>query len=177
MNKMQNIIFGALGNFVKNTRYSQASPFIYGRVLDVGCGTTKIMSHLNRGCLYTGVDRFCADKPYLIKADIENKQERKWISGRYNSIVMLAVIEHLQNPKEVLTWLKTVIHKPGRLVITTPTIYGHKLDNIFFGQGFDHTFIFDKNSITSVVESAGYEIQLFEYFELGMNQLVVAQCT
>ena len=116
-------------------------PYLCGQVLDVGCGITDIPSLLQPGQRYVGVDR--AD---MVRWLHENRPAHTYhvcdldrddlaLNDQFDTILLMAVIEHLKNPDKLLAQLPTYLKADGRLLITTPSPFGDTLHQIGAGLG------------------------------------------
>jgi ubiquinone/menaquinone biosynthesis C-methylase UbiE len=94
------------------------------RILDIGCGDGVLLSLIGRGRLY-GVDidqdglNYAATrvKDKLINAPAESLPFR---SVFFDIVIATEIIEHLTNPDLMLTEIKRVLRRGGRVIITTP---------------------------------------------------------
>lgn len=158
-------------NLTRSKRANVAIPFLIGKVLDIGCGNAVLRNMLNGNCTsYVGID--IDNEASDMKIDIENIVDRKKITGKFDSIVMLAVIEHLYNPSQVIEWCSQKLTKDGIIVITTPTLLGNivlKLFSIDAG----HVSVFNKIRLEQMLSNEGFVVTHYSTFELGANQIIV----
>jgi 2-polyprenyl-3-methyl-5-hydroxy-6-metoxy-1,4-benzoquinol methylase len=118
---------GILSPLIEFIRIKNVSRYISGqRILDFGCGSSKILNFLDSDCTYTEIDK-------ISKIIIENKTSHPQHSflcfdlenysfpnlGKFDSIILSAVIEHLSNPEALLKKLYLHSKKNTNLIITT----------------------------------------------------------
>lgn len=103
--------------------------------LNLGCGTDIRVGHDN-------VDIKKSDESVIVR-DL-NKKEWKLKTGHYEVVVMNHILEHLDNPIEVLNKVRKLMVNDGKLIICSPhftssCVHGD-LEHKFFG--YNHK-IFD----------------------------------
>jgi 2-polyprenyl-3-methyl-5-hydroxy-6-metoxy-1,4-benzoquinol methylase len=117
----QNPEYASVKNFLqKNTKIKN--------ILDLGCGLGYMTYALNKeGYLCTGVDL----SDTAIKVAKKNFGEENFVSGdiaklnfnkKFDLIVCLELIEHIEKPFEFLELLKKHLEPNGKILITTPLI-------------------------------------------------------
>jgi len=168
-------------------------PWMKGDVLDVGCGTGLLAQHVSKGQRYFGIDvnedkiqslklKYTGDPAYSFwTTDVDDDAITGLpVCNSFETITLLAVIEHLRNPGTLLNFLHKVLKDEGHLLMTTPTPIGDKIGQfistaISGERDFHHPHmrLYDKASLTSLVEEAGFDVLCYRKFELGMNQLLV----
>ena len=129
--------------FLRRMRINAISKFVSGNILDIGCGDSYIINVLkNRIYDYHGFDiQFCVPeatielvKRYNVnfkfhELDIEH-DEMPQLNMKFDTIIMMAVIEHLKDPDNILTQLPKYLKEGGRLIITTPTPFADIIHNL-----------------------------------------------
>lgn len=83
-----------------------------GRVLDVGCGSTRLRKHLGTSAEYTGIDFY--SKEADVRVDIA-KERYPFSDASFDYVLCNAVLEHVANPVFVLREIQRVL-KPGGVV-------------------------------------------------------------
>lgn len=177
---MASQLSGLLSPFLFRRRAAAAAPFLTGRVLDFGCGP----GHLSRWSspqLYVGVDRD-ADSLALAKQQYPRYQFVAELpdSGVFDTIVALAVLEHLADPARLLRQLGERLTAGGRIVITTPHPWadqihrwGAKLGLFSSEAEAEHETLLDRVALERVGQAAGLALETYRRFLLGLNQLAV----
>jgi len=157
-----------------------------GDVLDYGCDWGRLREMLQYRT-YTGVD---LDPEVIAYAKEQNSglknvffytvEEFESHRMQFDYILLLAVIEHFDNPEEILSELKKRLKFKGKIIITTPTHFGNTLLTIGSKVGIvsrmafeEHNRIFSREDFTLLARKLGLNIIVYSRFEFGLNQLVV----
>lgn len=182
-------IYMKTGALLSRQRIKRALPLAMGDILDIGCSRGLILDYLPLPERYVGVD--------WNEALIEESRRRHPHSRFYaldvqkglrieeepfNTILLLAVMEHVVNPAALLEECRRFLLPGGMLVITTPTPLGDRVHRLLEKLGLlspgveeAHLHIFGKKDLRELVASSGFSVQEQKLFELGMNQLLVAR--
>jgi SAM-dependent methyltransferase len=114
---------GLLSPFLRRQRLSAVRPYLSGRVLDVGCGSGTLASYVDHRS-YVGLD---PDPVSIATARIKFPEhtfiQQTGLDGAtFETVVAMAVIEHVPNPVAFLRSLKSNLDrtKSARIVCTTP---------------------------------------------------------
>lgn len=162
-----------LRDYIKQKRVSVAKQYVEDSkrklLLDIGCDDNSFIDQFEY--LQTiGIDK---NMGHYIERDL-NFEDNK-----FDYITMLAVIEHLEYPVDVIKECYRVLKKGGLLIITSP------FDNVLFDlihnrlytkeefedEGF-HIQSFNKTSMNAITDSLFY-LKEYKLFELGFNQVFV----
>lgn len=181
-----------LSVMASNRRWKAILPYLHGSVLDIGCGWTTIPNLLAAGQLYVGVD----GNPTMIDYGQKKYPQHQFYVRNFDSqplalsetcfdtVILSAVIEHLQHPERILREIRQVLAPDGRLLITTPTPWGDLLHHVgsklrlFYSESvLEHVQIFDQHSLRQMVEQCGFEAVEYRRFALGANQIAVCRGT
>jgi len=145
-------------------------------VLDIGCASGYFAKALQRKhCKVTGIDidreAVMKAKKYCIKAFVANLDtgDRKRIpKEKYDSILLLDVIEHMKHFDELLSVLKKNLSGEGKIVISTPNIAHlairlHLLTGHFDYTEYgildrEHIHFFTRKTLMNTVEKEGFSI-------------------
>jgi 2-polyprenyl-3-methyl-5-hydroxy-6-metoxy-1,4-benzoquinol methylase len=118
------------------------------------------------------------------KLDLDNhstlSQEKK-----FDCVLMIALLEHLENPEGLLKEIKKILKKNGTVIITTPTplakpileLLSFKLKLISETAIREHKHYFSKREIVSLLKKLGFSEVNHRFFEIGFNQIVIAKNT
>jgi 2-polyprenyl-3-methyl-5-hydroxy-6-metoxy-1,4-benzoquinol methylase len=169
---------GVLSPWLRRQRFQVCRAFLKGKVLDFGCGSGALAAHLPSD-QYVGVDhdgeslalarrrypghRFVRDVP---------------LDETFDTIALLAVIEHLSDPGSRLTRFASLLNPGGNLVLTTPHPRGHFVHEVAARLGIasreaheDHEELFDRASFERITGDIGLDLVLYRPFLFGLNQL------
>ena len=136
---------------------------------------------------YTGIDR---DKEIIAFAKLNNAE--RWNAKfysleefenknyKFDTVILSAVIEHLDYPVQTLMELKKHLNDGGRMIITTPSPKANKILSV--GSKFklfskealeEHKDLLSKSDFLGISKKIGLKLEQYETFEFGLNQLVV----
>ena len=128
-NKRRRPVYHFKGNFIST--HTKTINYIQGntKVLDIGCYDCSVANMLKKkNCLVDGID----EKKFKNKNKINKFFEYNLNKGlpknidysKYDYIIMLDVIEHLDNPENFIKQLKILIkkNKKVKILISTPNI-------------------------------------------------------
>ena len=173
---------GLLSPLLQRARLNAARPWLRGHILDVGCGTGALAEAYPEAD-YLGFDR----DAQALEIAIENRPNHRFTdrfpSGEeFDTIVALAVIEHLPNPEAELRKWSSCLTPKGRVVLTTPHRAFHSIHDIGARVGIfsssaaeEHQELFDKRSLHSLAARCGLTPVKYERFLCGANQLFIAE--
>ena len=170
-------------------RNRKARRYFGNDVLDIGCGRGMTIAFLPVSMSYIGIDvnRAAIERLRLLHTAHEFIQHN--VNGGlpadlkdFDTIIMLAVIEHLDRPQYVLEQSREHLRRAGHLVITTPTPRGERFHTFLqklwlanAGTEQSHVHIFTPRELADLVQRSGFTIVALKRFELGSNQIVVAK--
>lgn len=180
-----------LTRWLARQRVRRVADFLEGDVLELGCGFGGVLEYASvHGSIgsYTGVEalaenvevlgaKYPQHKFYAFDLDCEH-----WpVSGTFDCILALAVVEHLWNLKGFFSHLRSLLKDDGVAVCTTPTIWGnHVVLRMLARLGLvredviaDHVAIFGRPLWSHVCDEFGFRLESFSRFQFGGNQLVV----
>ena len=171
-----------LSPFLRDKRLEAVLPHLRGRVLDIGCGVGKLSEYVSKD-RYTGVDideeslmiaRNCYPGFVFLRAS-----ELKDHQAQFDTIVGLAVIEHVKDPQGFLTNLKEKLAPAGSIILTTPHAsfgwthtLGSRVGIFSSAASEEHETLFTRKTITQMVQAEGLQVVGYERFLFGANQLI-----
>lgn len=174
---------GLLSPYLRQKRFDAVEPYLNGRVLDFGCGSGMLSAKVSAGN-YVGVDRDILSLEYArshfpqhhFLSDLPDNTER------FNTIISLAVIEHVSNPTEFLMMLANYLSEKqfSRIVITTPHPnvdwvhdLGAKIGLFSKHANDEHEDLLDKKKLQKAGANAGLSLIEYKRFLFGGNQLAI----
>lgn len=169
---------GVLTPWLRTRRIDMALPHIHGRVLDYGCHVGILARHVPPE-RYLGVD---IDEVAVAEAKLRHPDHRFLVlsdldEADFDTIVALAVVEHLGEPDVFFRTAATWSVPRGRLVVTTPQA---RFDRVYhwggrlgiFGLHDEHDSYMGRKELANV---PAWSLTKYRRFLLGANQLAVYQ--
>ncbi len=157
-------------------------------ILEIGCGPQafflrSLASQRNKKLI--GIDPklernlSLPDNLTLIKEKIIDKINLA--NDSVDCVIMLAVLEHLDKPSQVLNEVYRILKPNGLLCLTTPTPLGKKIIEFLSfklklidpAQVLEHKNYFNKNNLEKMAQKAGFTKTKHQYFQLGCNNFFV----
>jgi len=161
---------GILGKFINELYEYGNYEFLRGiktndTILDIGCGGGKLVKLLrNLGyCNVKGIDPFLSESKtneanFLYATDLMNY----CTDEKYSIIMLNHSFEHMDNPKEVISKIKSLIKEDGVLSIEIPIINDYLWEKYgLFIDSLDppyHYFIHTIKSMKILLEEQGFKI-------------------
>lgn len=159
-------------------------------LLDIGCGweaklLRSVEPHIASG---VGID-FKA--PSLNESNEESKLSTMSVvleknlpfeNESFDVVTMIAVLEHLEYPIEIMQEINRVLRPNGSLIITVPSVWSQPvLEFLSFGVGIvskdeiaDHKLYHNRLSLEFLTRKSGLTIKKHKYFQLWMNNFCIA---
>jgi SAM-dependent methyltransferase len=141
-----------------------------GTLLDVGCGPGNLLKNLSEnGWICTGIE---PDLPAANFAERFGKVFRGTYEsfnshGKFDVVVLNHVIEHVNNPLKMVTWVKKVIKKDGLLVLSTPDFDSAAArrwqERFRLLHDPTHISLFSSDSLRRMLRDMGFQIEKTEY--------------
>jgi 2-polyprenyl-3-methyl-5-hydroxy-6-metoxy-1,4-benzoquinol methylase len=152
-------------------------------LLDIGCGygiTAEYIKKNNYAKNVEGVEfnpealKIAQTKlDSVFKVDLnQGNNPLADITGKYDCILLLDILEHLIDPKKILDSCKAILNDPGYVIISLPNIRHYTvLMPLIFKNNWEyseegildktHLRFFTLNSATKLIESAGFKVTTF----------------
>ncbi len=154
-------------------------------ICDLGCGTTgEFLEEMNNRFLYGyGFDIDAKNKiseNYIIKAaDISKSIPLD--DKSVDCVTLLAVLEHLSDPHDILSECYRILKPEGRILLTTPApisklileFLSYKLSIVSPRQIADHKHYYSHNELRDLLIDAGFKSVKVFSFELGLNNCAI----
>jgi len=148
-------------------------PHCGDRVLEIGAGIGNMTRNLCPRDVYTATDvnplyleylrGAFQGRPYLDvrHCDLANRADFEPVSGRYDTVVCLNVLEHVPDEAGSLANVRTALAPGGKFVVLVPQgpgLYG-SLDEVL-----GHVRRYTRASLTKALVDAGFEVEtLFDF--------------
>ena len=140
-------------------------PYHGNKLLDYGCGSGAYLDFISK--LYPSTSCYGTDLYKPQEESISSTYE--WLEldciardeNRFDYITMSHVLEHLDNPSEVLDKLYTALAQKGVLWISTPNANSYLIDS-FNGRSRDidyprHRHVYSVEGISRLLDKAGFK--------------------
>lgn len=172
---------GILSPFLRRRRIRNSMSFLVGKVLDVGCGSGALAGYVPPSD-YVGIEPdetsrriACTLHPdHVFHAELPNE-------GEFDTVALLAVIEHVDDPAEFLKRLANLTRKTNesRIVVTTPhplgrTIheFGAKIGLFSSHAAEEHHALLDHKALEQIAPPS-FVLKFYRRFLFGLNQIAV----
>jgi 2-polyprenyl-3-methyl-5-hydroxy-6-metoxy-1,4-benzoquinol methylase len=177
-----------LSPYLRRRRMEPVRPYLKGNILDIGCGTGELVHFVDEDQRYCGIDsntwlvrKLRETYPQHAFYDKNLDEEPLNLGEKFDTITLVAVIEHLYNPRNLLRQCKNLLSDKGHIVITTPTAIGGKLHKFLARLRLtdryaarEHKRFYGHDEIKAVLP-CDLEIEKYQKFQFGMNQLFVCK--
>jgi SAM-dependent methyltransferase len=166
-----------LGDALAERRIAAVLPHIRGRLLDLGCGSNRLVRRYANGVgvdvhPWPGVDVIVRDSSALF-----------WDSQSFDTITLVAALNHIPNRKAVLEECRRILRPGGRVVATmltpVPSRIWHWLrlpwdaDQRERGMKPGEVYGFTPAEMRELFESSGFTLTFTRRFMLGLNRVYV----
>lgn len=176
-------------DFVHGLRYREVMRHLKAskRLADLGSGNKPRfllkVRHLMGECwgLDPATEPLDEGNLHVRKGDVT--QALPFDDGFLDQVTCLAVIEHVDDPLPILRECRRCLEPGGRLILTTPSrfgIYVHELLRLIgmvrdVKEGEHRDFNLWPRRLAGWARDAGFEVEVCETFELGLNVILVAR--
>lgn len=140
-----------------------------GTALDVGCGSGYWMHRLReRGWRVTGMDIDCGTISKLESLGFEavcgSVEKTELGRGRYDLVLLSAVLEHLHDPELALRKARDALKETGVVLIDVPNFGSIEVG--LFGDDWSmfsigHLFYFNQDSLSYLLRKVGFQPEVF----------------
>lgn len=152
---------------------------------DIGCGfegNFVVQANRLEGVHFRGGDLSVDQKPYLFEFNLSHPTPLPFSP---NLITLHAVLEHVDNPAQVVGYIHSVLQPGGYFLMTAPSNAAKPvLEFLSFRLGLisrmeikDHKQYFNRSSLRALLEKPTGPFDRVEhsYFQFGLNNLVICQ--
>jgi hypothetical protein len=153
-----------LEKLLQKFRFARVKNILNGDVLDFG-GNEGELSQFVQG-EYT----------------IVNYDHSPMIGKKFDTIVLLAVIEHInvEDVYSIFNKFSYHLNKEGKIILTTPTPQSKWLLELLAGLHIldkqnieEHKHYWDKKDLNDLAIKNGFKVMKYEKFQLGFNQFSI----
>jgi 2-polyprenyl-3-methyl-5-hydroxy-6-metoxy-1,4-benzoquinol methylase len=178
-----------LSPYLSRKRNAVTADYVRGDVLDIGCQQGQLRERLaGQIDRYTGIDLRLSHieearhrHPDCEFQVIDIDDEPLGYDSEFDTIVLVAVIEHIFNLKHLGRNLARALKPGGQVILTTPTPFGndvvHRLGAALglFSQkaADDHIVIFNRKRLDIFARQAGLSLTEHRRFQFGCNQMAI----
>ena len=172
---------GLLSPYLRKKRIQAAIPHLKGRILDVGCGAGTLATLVDsKKYLGVEIDEISLQKAKSTFPTHQFSRSLPNTGEKFDTVVSLAVIEHVKDPVSFLRELAEFLSDDGQLVITTPHPSVDWVHHIGAAIGIfskhaseEHEDLLDQARLDTVGTQASLKLDLYSRFLFGANQLAV----
>lgn len=180
--------WNALDKFIGTIRYAHVSNYIRSgaSVVDIGCGRDAKFLMCNKDIIKGGIGmdfRVKEEKP-APNIKLINNQNMKTFpieDNKIDTVFLNAVLEHLEEPVDMLLECKRILKNEGEIVMTTPTrmakpileFMAFRLHIINEEEILEHKHYWTKKDIHMLSKKLDMSLIKYGYFEMGLNSLIV----
>jgi SAM-dependent methyltransferase len=167
----------ALGEALAKRRVKAVLPHVSGRLLDVGCGSNRLVRHYANG---VGVDVYPWPGADVIVNDTAALQ---WKSESFDTVTIVAALNHIPNRAAVLNECRRVLKPGGRVIITMLTPRTSRIwhwlrapwdaDQRDRGMQPGEVWGFTSAQLLELFRRAGFTLLSQERFMFGLNRVYV----
>lgn len=141
-----------------------------GKLLDIGCANGFFLDQAKKkGFAVQGVElsewaaQYAREK---LQLDVfqGTLSEAAFPDGSFDVVVMLDVIEHLVDPKEMLLEIRRILKRDGILYISTPNIASFMsriLQARWWGINKYHLYYFSKQTLERMLDACGFKVRKY----------------
>lgn len=137
--------------------YPRLCRHLPGRVLDVGCGIGDLLDYRQDA---VGVDinpravEWCKAHGHEVFRMVPD--ELPFDDGTFGGVVLDNVLEHLAEPRALLSEIRRVLRRGGTFVVGVPGRKGYAADP-------DHKVFYDADALTSTLARGGFGLKEIFY--------------
>ena len=187
---MNNTSFFSLEPLLAHLRINRIKKYLKknSRIIDFGCGSNFALLNCfpkKYFTKYVGIDPLASsklinDSVEIIKSKIEKSIVKE---NNFDTVVMLALLEHVDDPEKIVNKAYKLLKKNGVVVATTPSIIAkpvleflsYKLGIVSKREIEEHKQYFTPRFIKNIFYNVGFKNVIIKRFEFGFNILIVAK--
>ena len=144
----------------KNFLYPRLAREMQGKVLDVGCGIGDFLEFYKNA---KGTDINIKNVEYCSKIGLEVSFMENGVIPHdhesFESAVLDNVLEHVEDPKFLLSEINRILCKKGLLIIGVPGFKGYESDS-------DHKIFYEEELLKKTLSKNNFNLKKFFYMPL-----------
>src|SRR5271167_4353279 len=180
--------YTGIDHFIARLRFRAAYPHIRAgsSVCDLGCGLEAAFLNYASDRIASGVglDDQVADgeqgRWQRVRGDLRLQLPLQ--DGKFDHVVMLAVLEHLTEPEKVLREAYRILEPGGSLIMTWPSSMVDPILNVLHKlhlisdemESDEHQKRIPVEALQEMLQRIGFQKFIHRRFEFGLNNLMVA---
>lgn len=145
------------------------------KIIDIGCGTGKLLEELSQTSEAWGIDTnkdailFCQKRGLkkVIHANFPNTQK---IHKKFDVAICLDVAEHIKNDSQLIESIKNLLKKDGILILTVPA---NKWLYSYWDKILGHKRRYSKQELKSLIITSGFTITKLSFLYSFLMPAVV----
>lgn len=166
--KMENLSFGEWRSDTYQSdyqRFSKIKNICQGkRILEFGCGNGGLLRMLkNVTTEVTGIELYDDARAHLEAEGIKTFKYLSDVDEKYDVVISFMVLEHLNEPDNILRQLHHIMKPNGRLICDTPNAEDALL-SLYQSEAFadftywsEHVYLYSSNTIRHLMERNGFK--------------------
>ncbi|MCK4352467.1 class I SAM-dependent methyltransferase [candidate division WOR-3 bacterium] len=176
--------------YLRERRINVIKPYLKFNILDLGCGSALLSTYLNKNYSYTGIElnreyvkwlekKYPIYKFYQCNIEVDKLPN---FGKKFDTITMIAVIEHLKNPRNIFKQCHHLLNEEGNLIITTLLPIGNQIHRIGVNLGLTskdaaerHYCLYSYQKMKELLQEVKFKIVVYEKFEFNLNQLFICK--
>jgi len=172
-------MYDYVGRKLEQQRIKAVWPYLNGYILDIGCGMNSLVRHYGNG---VGVDVYdWGDVDFVV----ENTAQLPFKDVEFNTVTILAALNHIPNRDEVLIECHRVLADDGLLILTMipPVISSlwHKIrkpwdvDQNERGMKEREVYGLTGKQMITLISEGGFELESSKRFMCWINTVYVCK--
>ncbi len=141
-------------------------------ILDFGSGNGGFLSYTKSITKYNcGIELEKAIKPFYKKENIALFSNLQEVDKKFDIITAFHVIEHLENPKDILEDMKRILKDDGKIIIEVPnandillTVYKNEAFSNFTYWSC-HLFLYTQYTLSLLAKQAGLKVDFIKHIQ------------
>lgn len=166
--------FKVKNRYLKEIKYVNSMPG--GNILDAGCGPGFFLAELNDNWNKYGIEKSQYNVDYIkkifpmINVDIGLLENMPYNNDYFDIVYCFQVIEHIQNPVQIIKEIGRVCKSDGIIIISTPNIESFcakRFKGNYRLLGAPHIIMWSHKTIKQLLDIIGFKVfkERYPYFK------------